>query len=270
MRLVSLRIQFEENQIFWSRYLTRKGSSSYLITRYVQTGLRITEITNRWHFLHAIWIILTHTLWENWMLLRLGFDVYFKIHLSGFFISGRRARGRWWIGVTVHTVVIIVLMLTKMTGMGHHRIVLMRLGDMMAIHSESCHLIFGIIKILSRGSHKLTRSWSWGHGTPRILPSWGQSRWTFQCRHNYSHDSLVLWMSKEQLKPVLYGRVQPLAPLLPIVLVYYVLLPARFSKQQSPWAFERAISRCPDPCVFQKRVVSSSSNQQHILYDDGQ
>ena len=51
-------------------------SKSYLIARNVQAGFRIAEITDRWHFLDAIGVmILTHFLAHGMRVLRLGFDI---------------------------------------------------------------------------------------------------------------------------------------------------------------------------------------------------
>ena len=49
---------------------------SYLIARNVQAGFRIAEITDRWHFLDAVGVmILTHFLAHGMRVLRLGFDI---------------------------------------------------------------------------------------------------------------------------------------------------------------------------------------------------
>ena len=40
----------------------KNGIETYLTARYVQTGFGVTEVTDRWHFLHALYLA---SMWKH-------------------------------------------------------------------------------------------------------------------------------------------------------------------------------------------------------------
>lgn len=147
----------------------KNNTRSYLTTWNVQAGIRITEITNGWHFLHASCIRLMH-------LIRLSLDVQLKVDLPMRLALGLRASGgrrRRRVRVTVHAVVVVVLATLHdgvvMVMIPHMR----RLMQLMMIKVGLIHhLIFVLLSIKVISCHRADRAGhsSGCHCAPRILP----------------------------------------------------------------------------------------------------